>query len=157
MWVLQMARSAALLAELTYQRLKDVEDKFNLVVEWVNSALPEDPEDEVETMIPAINVHPAGQADDDDDGDFNPGQGRATGAEPTGIKGGALNLSRSRMSRAHLSSADLASFNDKFGSLTLSGAAAKRGRGLAGFTGLGGKSLREESSYMLSEELDEIF
>lgn len=134
-----------------------------MVVEWVNAALLDAPSNGAEAEGPdepviVVSSPPkpwgsashAGNADMDD---FAPSPRPALeqGAPPAH---GTITLSRSRMTRATLGHLDIDSFNNKFGTLTVSG----KGRNGLG-RGLGGRMLKDESCFALSEleESDEVF
>jgi len=97
-------------------------------MEWVNAALLDDP------SCPTTNINPSVVVTDD----FAPSLGRNAKTTIT------------KMSRAQLSQMDLASFSDKFSTLTMGG--ARRG-------GMGHKILREESGFDLASVggEDEVF
>jgi centromeric protein E len=105
-------------------------------MEWINTALspeesssPTRPSHDLPTLVVSQEQHD----------DFSPA--RAMNKQST------ITLNASKMTRAQLSQMDLASFNSKFGTLSLSG----KGRlgALGGGTGM--RMLREESGFNLAE------
>ncbi|WVW85104.1 hypothetical protein I302_107141 [Kwoniella bestiolae CBS 10118] len=124
-------------------RCLEAESKVHQIIEFINLALsPSDPdalppileddrEPTPERELPTLVVSD----------DFSP-------SLPTSGGKSTLTLSASKM-RATFSQMDLMNFNDKFGTLTVSGK-GKGGKGL-GIGGWGGKMLREESSFALAE------
>lgn len=103
-------------------------------MEWVNSALIDDPSSpsrphhELPTLVVSQDQHD----------DFSP-------ALPTN-KQSTITLTANKMTRAQLSSMDLASFNSKFGTLDMSG------KGIGGLgLGAGMRMLREESGFGLAD------
>jgi hypothetical protein len=111
-----------------------------LIMEWVNAALLEDPDQSSPSRNSDVPTLVVSQAVDDD---FAPG-----GSTPKHLQGGGgkatLTLSsKTKMSRAQFSHMDLATFSERFGTLTI----GKRG-GDGGF-----RMLREESGLDLANEL----
>lgn len=102
-------------------------------MEWLNAALSDETEAPENGNLPTLVVS---QEHDD----FSP----ALAHSPT--KQSTLTLTANKMTRAQLSSMDLASFSSKFGTLTLSG---KSRNGLGGLGQM--KMLREESGFGLAE------
>lgn len=162
------------------QRCKEAEAKFAMVVEWVNAALLDSPapgltqdgtdapradEDANEPIIvvsspprPYLSGYtgadPASAGEMDD---FAPSPKVGQAGQMQMPAHGTITLSRSRMTRATLGHLDIDSFNNKFGTLTVSGKGRNAlGRGVGG---LGGKMLRDESCFALAEmdETDEVF
>ncbi|WVQ96601.1 hypothetical protein IAU59_003706 [Kwoniella sp. CBS 9459] len=128
-------------------RCEEAEAKVSQIIEFINLALSpatEDPSSPVRSsqgssydQVPLSAVPPTLVVSDD----FSP--------SPTTHGGkSTLTLSASKM-RATFSQMDLASFNNKFGTLTVSGK-GRGGGGGAGGWGMG-KMLREESSFGLAE------
>ncbi|KAK6907889.1 hypothetical protein I203_101890 [Kwoniella mangroviensis CBS 8507] len=131
-------------------RCLEAESKVHQIIEFINLALsPPDPDallpipesEEVRELSPERELPTLVVSDD-----FSPSL-PSSGGKST------LTLSASKM-RATFSQMDLANFNDKFGTLTVSGK-GKGGKGLGiggmGGSGWGGKMLREESSFALAE------
>jgi hypothetical protein len=119
---------------LTGQKCEEAEAKVLLIMEWVNTALATDDSTSSDSAegagLPTLVVS------QDQHDDFSPA--------PTPNKQSTITLSANKMTRAQLSHIDLAGFNSKFGTLTLSG------KGRAGL-GAGVRMLREESGFGLSE------
>ena len=111
------------------QRCKEAESKVLQIMEWVNAALLDDPASPTRPVVIVTD-------------DFAPSLGPSAKETIT------------KMSRAQLSHMDLASFSDRFGTLTLGGG-ARRGLG----NGNGHKMLREESRFDLAGGMgdDEVF
>lgn len=117
-------------------------------MEWVNQVLSDDPsspsrtDNSLPTLVVSQEYGTIEQEDEVDD--FAP--------PPTmGNKKSTITLTASKMTRAQLSQMDLASFNDRFGTLTLGG------RGKSAISGY--RMLREESGFDLAEQAgeDEVF
>ncbi|OCF39719.1 centromeric protein E [Kwoniella heveanensis CBS 569] len=130
-------------------RYEEAEAKVSQIIEFINLALSPPSDDPSSPIRSNQDTSPSGQAplsaipptlvvsDDFSPSPTNQG-GRST-----------LTLSASKM-RATFSQMDLANFNDKFGTLTVSGKGRGGGGGGAGGWGMG-KMLREESSFGLAE------
>ncbi|KAK1925901.1 P-loop containing nucleoside triphosphate hydrolase protein [Papiliotrema laurentii] len=117
-------------------RCQEAEAKVFQIMEWINTALspeesssPTRPSHDLPTLVVSQEQHD----------DFSPA--RAMNKQST------ITLNASKMTRAQLSQMDLASFNSKFGTLSLSGKG--RLRALGGGTGM--RMLREESGFNLAE------
>ena len=128
-------------------------------MEWVNAALSDDPEDDFDfdgdgqgdepprsSLLPTLVLEQDHQVGGDD---FAPAQPSGTNKKST------ITLTASKMTRAQLSQMDLASFNDRFGSMGMSG----RGTSIAMSMGMNGGHghgmLREESGFDLAAQAEE--
>jgi centromeric protein E len=136
------------------QRCKDAESKVLQIMEWVNTALQDDRDPSSPSRNADVPMLVVSQDLDADDFGPSPSQAQnglggvgvgAGAARPGSGPGGKATLTLSaKMTRAQFSQMDLASFGERFGTLTLGS------RGRDGF-----RMLREESRMDLANELDD--
>ncbi|RSH90768.1 Kinesin-like protein kip2 [Saitozyma podzolica] len=136
------------------ERCKDAESKVLQIMEWVNTALQDDRDPSSPSRNADVPMLVVSQDLDADDFGPSPSQAQnglggvgvgAGAAGPGSGPGGKATLTLSaKMTRAQFSQMDLASFGERFGTLTLGS------RGRDGF-----RMLREESRMDLANELDD--